>query len=432
MKLTARQVETAKPKDKAYKLADGMGLYLEVTPRGSKYWRMKYRRPSDKKEDRLAFGVWPAVSLADARAKRDDAKRLLAKGFDPKAEQKGAQAEAEGAYTFETITRQWYGGCLKRWPPTHARAVLRSLEHYVFPHIGGADIRQLKTRQLLAAVNSADSANKHDVAKRLRQRITSVMRYAVQNGLIDSNPALDMAGAVESAKTKHRPTLPHARFGELLSRISNYSGRPVTRLAVELTLLTFLRSSELRFAWWDEFDFDRAVWNVPAKRPEIEGVRYSWRGMKMGTPHVVPLSKQALALLEELKEFSGNNSRLFPGDHNPQQVMSENTVNKALRTMGYDTKTEACGHGFRTMACGAMAESGLWSREAVEMQMSHQERNDVRAPYVHTAEYLEERRLMMQWWADYLDANRSAHVTPYDFAHDTGQGHNVVSIAKRK
>ena len=169
MKLNARQIETAKPKEKAYKLADGGGLYLEVTPRGSKYWRMKYRRPNDKKEDRLAFGVWRTVTLSDARAKRDEAKRFLSAGLDPKEQQRGAQAEADGAFTFETITRKWHTGMLKRWTETHANAVLRSLEQYIFPHIGNSDIRKLTTRQLLAAVHEVDATAKHDVAKRLRR-----------------------------------------------------------------------------------------------------------------------------------------------------------------------------------------------------------------------------------------------------------------------
>lgn len=416
MKLNARQIETAKPKEKTYKLADGGGLYLEVTPRGSKYWRMKYRRPDEKKEDRLAFGVWPTVTLSDARVKRDEAKRLLSAGLDPKEQQKRVQAEADGTFTFETITRKWHTNMLKRWTETHANAVLRSLEHYIFPHIGHADIRRLTTRQLLTAVHEVDTTAKHDVAKRLRQRITAVMRYAVQNGLIDSNPALDMAGALTTVKVKHRPALSPARIPELLARIAAYRGRVLTRLAVEMALLTFVRSSELRFANWNEFDLTRAIWNIPAKREAVEGIRYSWRGMKMKEPHIVPLSKQMLNILEQIQRLCGNDGRLFPGDHNPRKVMSENTVNKALRQMGYDTQIEVCGHGFRAMACGALVESGRWSNDAIERQMSHAERNDVRAAYTHTSEYLEERRLMMQWWADYLDANQESFITPYDFS----------------
>ncbi|ENC2778745.1 integrase arm-type DNA-binding domain-containing protein [Salmonella enterica subsp. enterica serovar Bareilly] len=392
MKLNARQVETAKPKDKTYKMADGGGLYLEVSAKGSKYWRMKYRRPSDKKEDRLAFGVWPTVTLAQARAKRDEAKKLLVQGIDPKAEQKEAQAENSGAYTFETIAREWHESN-KRWSEDHRSRVLRYLELYIFPHIGSSD-----------------------VAQRLQQRVTAIMRYAVQNDYIDSNPASDMAGALSTTKARHYPALPSSRFPEFLARLAAYRGRVMTRIAVELSLLTFVRSSELRFARWDEFDFDKSLWRIPAKREEIKGVRYSYRGMKMKEEHIVPLSRQAMILLEQLKQISGDKELLFPGDHDATKVMSENTVNSALRAMGYDTKTEVCGHGFRTMARGALGESGLWSEDAIERQLSHSERNSVRAAYIHTSEHLDERRLMVQWWADYLDANKIKPISSFDYA----------------
>ena len=415
MKLNARQVETAKPKDKTYKMADGGGLYLEITAKGSKYWRMKYRRPNDKKEDRLAFGVWPTVTLAEARGKRDEAKRLLVQGVDPKAEQKEALAETAGAYTFETIAREWHISN-KRWSEDHRSRVLRYLELHIFPYIGAADIRGLKASHLLAPIKVVDATGKHDVAQRLQQRVTAIMRFAVQNDYIDSNPAVDMAGALTITKARHYPALAPHRFPEFLARLTAYRGRLMTRIAVELSLLTFVRSSELRFARWDEFDFDKACWRIPAERKEIEGVRYSHRGMKMKEEHIVPLSRQALSLLERLKQLSGDNERLFPGDHDPKKVMSENTVNNALRAMGYDTKTEVCGHGFRTMARGALGESGLWSDDAIERQLSHSERNNVRAAYIHTSEHLDERRLMVQWWADYLDHCNGTYITPYDFA----------------
>lgn len=415
MKLNARQVETAKPKDKTYKMADGGGLYLEITAKGSKYWRMKYRRPNDKKEDRLAFGVWPTVTLAEARGKRDEAKRLLVQGVDPKAEQKEAQAETAGAYTFETIAREWHISN-KRWSEDHRSRVLRYLELHIFPYIGAADIRGLKTSHLLAPIKVVDATGKHDVAQRLQQRVTAIMRFAVQNDYIDSNPTVDMAGALTITKARHYPALPPHRFPEFLARLGAYRGRQMTRIAVELSLLTFVRSSEMRFARWDEFDFDKACWRIPAKRKEIEGVRYSHRGMKMKEEHIVPLSRQALSLLERLKQLSGDNERLFPGDHDPKKVMSENTVNNALRAMGYDTKTEVCGHGFRTMARGALGESGLWSDDAIERQLSHSERNNVRAAYIHTSEHLDERRLMVLWWASYLDANIRHAINPFDFA----------------
>lgn len=244
------------------------------------------------------------------------------------------------------------------------------------------------------------------------------MRYAVQSGLTDYNPAQEMAGAVATAKRQHRPALELSRTHELLHRIDTYTytGRPLTRLAVELTLLVFIRSSELRFARWSEIDFETSMWTIPAEREAIEGVKHSQRGSKMRTPHLVPLSRQALNILEKIKTFSGDHELIFIGDHNPRKPMSENTVNKSLRVMGYDTQVEVCGHGFRTMACSSLIESGLWSRDAVERQMSHMERNSVRAAYIHKAEHLDERKLMLQWWADFLDANREKAVSPFDFA----------------
>ncbi|MDC9594785.1 tyrosine-type recombinase/integrase [Xenorhabdus sp. IM139775] len=415
MKLNARQIETAKPKEKTYKLTDGGGLYLEVTSRGAKYWRMKYYRPTDKKEDRLAFGVYPVVSLADARAKRDEAKKLIVQGIDPKAEKKRAGPESKGAYPFEKVALEWHASN-KRWSDSHRHKVLRSLEQYIFPHIGRLDITTLRTSQLLAPVKTVDAEGKHDIAQRLRQRITAIMRYAVQNDILESNPANDMTGALTTTKSRHHPALPHESLPGFLTRLSSYRGRLLTRIAVELTLLTFVRSSELRFARWEEIDFENAVWKIPATRQPIKGVRFSERGMKMKTEHIVPLSHQAVSLFKALHKLSGNCDVIFPSDHNSAKVMSENTVNSALRNMGYDTQTEVCGHGFRTMARGAMGESGLWSDDAIERQLSHIERNNVRAAYIHTSKYLDERRLMVQWWADYLDANREKPITPYDFA----------------
>ncbi|TBM21945.1 tyrosine-type recombinase/integrase [Hafnia paralvei] len=356
MALSDVKVRSAKPEAKAYKLTDGDGMVLLVHPNGSKYWRLRYRFGG--KEKMLALGKYPEVSLADARARRDEARKLLAYGVDPSENKKAVKVEQEQeAITFE-------------------------------------------------------------VAARLQQRTTAIMRFAVQNGLIDYNPAQEIAGAIATAKRKHRAALDLNRIHELLHRIDHYSGRPLTRLAVELTLLVFIRSSELRFARWSEVDFDTAMWTIPGEREPLEGVKHSQRGSKMRTPHLVPLSRQALAILEKIKSMNGNRELIFVGDHDPRKPMSENTVNKALRVMGYDTKVEVCGHGFRTMACSSLIESGLWSRDAVERQMSHQERSSVRAAYIHKAEHLGERRLMLQWWADYLDANREKGISPFDYSKD--------------
>lgn len=413
MALTDIKVRTAKPTDKQYKLTDGSGMHLLVHPNGSKYWRLQYRFGG--KQKMLALGVYPDVSLADARARRDEARKLLANSIDPGDKKKNEKVEQEEARTFEQLAIEWHA-TNKKWSEEHSRRVLKSLEDNLFPAIGKRNIAELKTRDLLAPIKAVELSGRLEVASRLQQRTTAIMRYAVQSGLLDYNPAQEMAGAVASSNRQHRPALELRRIPELLQRIDNYTGRPLTRLAVELTLLVFIRSSELRFARWSEIDFETSMWTIPAEREAIEGVKHSQRGSKMRTPHLVPLSNQALAILKHVHELSGDRDFVFIGDHDHRKPMSENTVNKALRVMGYDTKVEVCGHGFRTMACSSLIESGLWSRDAVERQMSHMERNSVRAAYIHKAEHLDERRLMLQWWADFLDANREKAVSPFDFA----------------
>ncbi|WP_288079210.1 site-specific integrase, partial [Pseudomonas sp.] len=304
-------------------------------------------------------------------------------------------------------------------------------ESHLFPALGARPVADLKVRDLLAPLKTAERRDTLELAGRLRQYITAVMRRAVQHGHIDTNPATDLQGATATRKAAHRPALPLERLPELLARMDAYAGRPLTRMAVQLTLLVFIRSSELRFARWDEIDLERALWTIPGEREAIEGVKHSHRGAKMTTPHLVPLSRQAFELLGEVRQLTGRFDLIFAGDHNHWKPMSENTVNAALRRMGYDTKADVCGHGFRAMACSALVESGLWSRDAVERQMSHQERNGVRAAYIHKAEHMEERRLMCQWWADYLDACREQFITPFEFAHRGEEAANVVTI-KRK
>ncbi|HBC7363794.1 MULTISPECIES: tyrosine-type recombinase/integrase [Enterobacterales] len=413
MALTDIKVRTAKPTDKQYKLTDGNGMHLLVHPNGSKYWRLQYRFGG--KQKMLALGVYPDVSLADARGRRDEARKLLANSIDPGDKKKNDKVEQEEARTFEQLAIEWHA-TNKKWSEEHSRRVLKSLEDNLFPAIGKRNIADLKTRDLLVPIKAVELSGRLEVASRLQQRTTAIMRYAVQSGLLDYNPAQEMVGAVASSNRQHRAALELKRIPELLQRIGSYSGRPLTRLAVELTLLVFIRSSELRFARWSEIDFETSMWTIPAEREAIEGVKHSQRGSKMRTPHLVPLSRQALAILKQVHKLSGDRDFVFIGDHDHRKPMSENTVNKALRVMGYDTKVEVCGHGFRTMACSSLIESGLWSRDAVERQMSHIERNSVRAAYIHKAEHLDERRLMLQWWADFLDVNREGVVSPFDFA----------------
>ena len=414
MALTDIKVRSAKPQEKEYTLVDGDGMFLLVHPNGSKYWRFRFRFGG--KQHLIAFGVYPETSLADARQKREEARRLVAAGIDPREHKRAVKEEqAKEAITFESVAREWHA-TNKKWSEEHSRRVLKSLEDNLFPTIGKRSIEELKTRDLLAPIKVVEATGRLEVASRLQQRTTAIMRYAVQSGLIDYNPAQGMAGAVASSNRVHRPALELKRLSELIRRIDGYTGRPMTRLAVELTLLIFIRSSELRFARWSEIDFETSMWTIPAERETIEGVKHSQRGSKMRTPHLVPLSQQALAILKHVHKLSGDRDFVFVGDHDPRKPMSENTVNKALRVMGYDTKTEVCGHGFRTMACSSLIESGLWSRDAVERQMSHQERNSVRAAYIHKAEHLGERRLMLQWWADFLDANREKQTSPFDYS----------------
>lgn len=413
MALTDVKVRTTKPTDKPVKLTDGEGMHLLVHPNGSKYWRLQYRFAG--KQKMLALGVYPDVSLSDARQKRDEARKLIASGTDPSEQKKAVKIEQANALTFEEVARAWHNNN-KKWSASHSARVLRTMELELFPTIGNRDIANLKTRDLLSPIKKVEESGRLEVAARLQQRTTAIMRYAVQSGIIDYNPAQDLVGAITTSKKVHRPALTFDRIPELLTRLDNYQGRYLTTLAVKLTLLIFIRSSELRFARWSEIDFERSLWTIPGEREELDGVKHSHRGSKMGTTHLVPLSRQAIDILKQIHQISGDHELIFIGDHSANKPMSENTVNKALRVMGYDTKTEVCGHGFRTMACSALIESGLWSRDGVERQMSHQERNGVRAAYIHTAQHLDERRLMVQWWADYLDENLDSYFSPFDFA----------------
>ncbi|TPG55834.1 tyrosine-type recombinase/integrase [Ewingella americana] len=413
MALTDAKIRAAKSDEKPYKLADSGNMFLLVHPNGSKYWRLRYRFQG--KEKTLALGVYPEVSLSEAREKRDEARKLIAGNIDP-CEQKRVQKSVPNVmHSFEVVARQWHNSN-KKWSESHSEKTLKSLETYVFPLIGSREITSLKTPDLLVPVKAAEAKEIYEVASRLQQRISAIMRYAAQSGIISYNPAIDMAGALTTVKRQHRPALVLDRINELTNRIESYKGQPLTVLATKLTLLIFIRSSELRFARWSEIDFDKSMWTIPSERKPLPGVKYSHRGSKMRTPHLVPLSLQALEILKHIRNISGEHELIFTGDNNPYKPMSENTVNNALRLMGYDTKVDVCGHGFRAMACSTLIESGLWSKDAVERQMSHQERNGVRAAYIHKAEFLDERRLMLQWWADFLDANREKAVSPFDFA----------------
>lgn len=414
MALNDSKIRAAKSLDKSYKLTDSQGLYLTVSTSGAKLWYFRYR--FDGKENRLAFGAYPLVTLAEAREKRDAARKLLVSGICPSQLRKTNDDSVDESCTFKFIATAWHTSCLKLWSEDHAGKILTCLKRYVFPDIGTMDIAKIETRHLAQLVKAIDDKGVHDVAGRVKQHLTKIMRYAVQQGVIKYNPAYDLDGVVTPVATQHHPALPLKRLPELLDKTEGYKGRVLTRLALELNLHVFLRSSELRLARWDEFNLKARIWTVPAKREAVKHVRFSERGAKMKDEHLVPLSAQAVVLLEQIKEITGESVFVFAGAHSMNKPMSENTINKALRVIGYDTKTEVCGHGFRTMACSALNESGLWSKDAIERQMSHKERNGVRAAYVHKAEHLEARMEMMQWWSDYLDVSREGYVAPYIYA----------------
>ena len=412
--LTDSKIRSAKSLVKSYKLTDSQGLYLTVSTSGAKLWYFRYRL--NGKENRLAFGPYPQTTLAEAREKRDAARKLLASGISPSLIRKTHNSAVDESRTFRYAATAWHTSSLKLWSEAHADKILTSLKRYVFPAIGAMDIAKIETCHLAQLVKAIDDKGVHDVAGRVRQHLTKIMRHAVQQGVIKYNPAYDLDGVVTPIVTQHHPALPLKRLPELLENMSNYKGRELTRLALELNLHVFLRSSELRLARWDEFNLKAHIWTVPAQREAVKGVRFSERGSKMKDEHLVPLSKQAVNLLKQIQALSGESVFVFPGAHTLNKPMTENTINKALRVMGYDTKTQVCCHGFRTMACSALNESGRWSKDAIERQMSHKERNGVRAAYVHKAEHLEARIEMMQWWSDYLEVSQEGYVAPYIYA----------------
>ncbi|MFK3705540.1 tyrosine-type recombinase/integrase [Klebsiella sp. NPDC088457] len=414
MSLNDTKIRSLKPSAKPFKVSDSHGLYLLVNPGGSRLWYLKYR--INGKESRLGLGAYPDVSLSGARQQRDGIRKLLAQNINPAQQRIAERAARSPEKVFETVALGWHKNN-KKWSQNTADRLLASMRNHIFPVIGHLPVTELKPRHFIDLLKDIEAKGLLEVASRTRQHLCNVMRYAVHQGLIENNPAANLGGVTAPPVTRHYPALPLERLPELLERIDDYQqGRELTRLAVLLTLHLFIRSSELRFARWSEIDFRNRIWTIPATREALPGVRHSGRGAKMRTPHIVPLSGQAIAILEQIKAISGHQELVFPGDHNPYKPMCENTVNKALRLMGYDTKNDICGHGFRTMACSALMESGLWPQDAVERQMSHQERNGVRAAYIHKAEHLYARKAMMQWWSDYLEVNRRSHVAPYSYS----------------
>lgn len=393
-KLTEIAVKSAKPAKGIRKLSDGSGLVLLVYPNGSKYWAYRYRYLA--KEKTLSFGVYPEVSLAEARRKLAEARKLVADGQDPSETRKAhkRQATISAENSFEAIGREWMAMKSHGWTPRYARFVVRRLENDIFPKIGTRPIKDIGAPELLSAVRIMETRGASELAHRVLNCCGQVFMYAIATGRADRNPANDLQGALKPHIKKHYAHLKPVELREFLDRLAQYDGHPQTRLAVTLLMLTFVRTAELRGATWNEIDFDKAEWRIPAER------------MKMRRDHIVPLSTQALAALKELKRLNGQWTYLFPNPYKPFKHMSENAVLYALYRMGYHSR--ATGHGFRHTASTILNESGLFSGDAIERQLAHVHGNTVRAAYNH-AQYLPERRKMMQWWADYLDTARESN-----------------------
>jgi len=404
MPLTDTAVKQAKPKEKDYKLSDSGGLFLFVKTNGSKYWRLKYRYLN--REKLLALGVYGAkvgVSLAQARQKAAEAKALLQQGIDPgeerRQDKRARKLNADNA--FEAVATEWWEQQRGKWSAAHADKVLQSLKVDIFPEFGRKPITDILPPDVLHAVRKVEKRGALDVAARLLQRTSSVFRYAIQTGCATVNPATELSGTLKVRKVQHQASLPRAELPEFLKRLKVYDGYPQTILAMRLLVLSFVRPGELRGARWSEFDFNVKEWRIPAER------------MKMKVEHIVPLSKQALAVLEELKPITGHHELLFPSERQRTKPISENTLTFALYRMGY--KDRATPHGFRATASSILNEQGF-NRDAIERQLAHMERNKVRGAYTHHAEYLKERRQLMQWWGDYLQGlETDSNVVPVNF-----------------
>lgn len=404
MQLTDTRIRNTKPAERPQKLFDGGGLFLLVTPAGQRWWRLKYRFGG--KEKLLSLGTYPEVSLKDARERRDEARKLLASTIDPGAKRKAekvARAEA-GANTFEVIAREWHAQRAKSLERSTLDGIMMRMEKHLFPRLRGRPVSEIDAPELLKVLRRAEEQELGETPRRLRQYCGQIFRYAISTGRAKRDPAADLRGALKPHKVQHHAAITDPReVGALLRAINGLQGSPVTGAALRLAPLVFVRPGELRRAEWTEIDLKDRVWRIPAER------------MKMREAHIVPLSRQVVSILEDLHELTGpdgSHSRcyLFPSARTRDRPISENTLNAALRRLGY-TSDEMRAHGFRTMASTLLNEQG-WNGDAIERQLAHSERDGVRAAY-NRAEHLGERKRMMQAWADYLDALREgAEVVP--------------------
>ena len=393
MGLSDTAIRSAKPRAKDYKLFDEGGMYLLITPNGGKRWRLKYR--FDGKEKLLALGVYPAVSLKEARQRRLEAKEKLAMGIDPNESKKAVKAavRAENEHSYEIIAREWFAKYSQGWSESNGVKVLARQVNYVFPFIGGKPIHTVAAPELLEALRHIEKRGSLDTAHRTLQDCSRVFRYAIATGRGERDTAADLRGALPPARGGNFSTITEPKeVGALLRAIEGYDGGIVVSSALCLAPYVFVRPGELRQAEWEEFNMEAAEWRIPAER------------MKMRQVHIVPLSRQVLSILAELHKFTGHGKLLFPSPRTDARPMSDMALLAALRRMGY-SKEEMCVHGFRSMASTLLNEQG-YNRDWIERQLAHGERNSIRAAYNY-AEYLPERKRMMQEYADFLDGLRN-------------------------
>ncbi|WP_439854033.1 tyrosine-type recombinase/integrase [Pseudomonas yamanorum] len=400
MPLSDTTIRTAKPKDKLYRLTDANGLCLEVTPTGSKLWRYRYRFNGSAKM--LALGPYPAVTLLKARQLRDAARQLLIEGTDPGEQKKTAkQAQKVEGLTFETLAREWFAYNAPRWAESTTYKAKLYLENDLIPGIGARPVKAITRPDLVELVRKVEARGTLNAAGKIRQWLHQIFRYGLAKGVVDANPATDLSVVAAAPKAaRHHPHVTFAELPELLAKSEAANIHSLTRHAIRLLTLTAVRPGELRQAPWAEFDLEQATWTIPAAR------------MKARRPHIVPLPRQAVAILRLLQEITGRYALVFAGA-NPERPMSENTVNKALRMMGYEGKQT--GHGFRHLLSTELNGRG-YNKDWIERQLAHGDSDEIRGTYNHAA-YVEQRREMMQAWADSIDALCA--------------GANVVSI-KRK
>jgi len=388
MALTSTAIKNAKPGQKPYKLTDGRGMYLLVNKTG-KYFRLDYRFLGKRRT--LALGVYPTVTLSEARTKREEAKKLIAKGIDPvqyKRDAKALQMD-EATNSFESVSREWFTKNRHTWTEGHAGSILRRLEANVFPWLGPKPISAINAPDLLSTLRRIEDRGAVETAHRIKQTCGQIFRYAIATGRAERDPSADLKGALKPARSRHMAAITDPKqAGELLRAIAGYQGHIITRSALKLAPLTFVRPGELRKAEWREIDLEKSEWRIPAEK------------MKSRTMHIVPLAKQTRAVLKEIRPLTGRSKYVFPSLRTGLRPMSNNTVLAALRRMGYG-KDEMTGHGFRAMASTILHEQG-WPSDVIERQLAHAERNSIKAADNH-AQHLPERRKMMQHWADYLD-----------------------------